>query len=197
MSRYSRARFLRSAASADDFGDDSGAEVAFVGRSNSGKSSALNAILQRKDLARTSRTPGRTQMVNLFELEPGQRIADLPGYGYARVPDDVRAGWERLMDSYFSDRESLAGVILIVDSRRGIGPGDEAMVAYASKRGVPIHVLLAKSDKLGRGALRPALESAGNALRGKATVQLFSARSGDGVAAAQGALEALLDHRRA
>ena len=102
MSRYSKARFLKSAASPAGFGDDSGYEVAISGRSNSGKSSALNAIVRRNDLARTSRTPGRTQFVNLFELEPGRRLADLPGYGFARVPPAVRAEWGRLMEQYFT-----------------------------------------------------------------------------------------------
>ena len=196
MSRYPRARFLRSAASPGDFGEDSGVEVAFVGRSNSGKSSALNAIVQRKDLARTSKTPGRTQFVNLFELEPGRRIADLPGYGHARVPATVRSAWERLMGAYFERRTSLAGVFLVVDCRRGVGVGDETMLAYASARGLSTHVLLVKCDKLGRGAAKMALEQARTALAPRATVQLFSAHSGEGVAAAQGTLDALLDRKR-
>ncbi len=101
-----------------------GCEVAFAGRSNSGKSSALNAIVRRRDLARTSRTPGRTQSVNLFELEPGRRLADLPGYGHANVPVAVRAAWGRLIETYFAERESLAGLFIIADSRRGFGDSD-------------------------------------------------------------------------
>lgn len=196
MSRYSRARFLTSAASPAGFGDDSGAEIAFAGRSNSGKSSALNAILRRKDLARTSRTPGRTQFVNLFELEPGRRLADLPGYGHARVPAAVRAAWGRLMDAYFTGRGSLAGLFIIVDSRRGFGESDQAMLEYASARGLPAHVLLSKSDKLGRNEARQTLQDVRRALGERAGVQLFSAQSGEGVDTAQGALEALLAGKR-
>jgi len=196
MSRYSKARFLKSADSPAAFGDDSGAEVAFAGRSNSGKSSALNAIVRRKDLARTSRTPGRTQFVNLFELEPGRRLADLPGYGYARVPAAVRAAWGRLMEAYFVERGSLAGLFIVVDSRRGFGASDEAMLEYASARGLPAHVLLSKSDKLGRNEARQALQTARRALGERAGVQLFSAESGEGVDTAQGALDALLAGKR-
>jgi GTP-binding protein len=192
MSRYSKARFLKSAASAAGFGDDSGYEVAISGRSNSGKSSALNAIVRRNDLARTSRTPGRTQFVNLFELEPGRRLADLPGYGFARVPPAVRAEWARLMDQYFMERQSLAGLFIVVDVRRGFGESDEAMLAYATARGVPSHVLLSKSDKLGRNEARQALVTARKALGERAGVQLFSAQSGEGVDGAQGALDAML-----
>ncbi|MGH8196904.1 MAG: ribosome biogenesis GTP-binding protein YihA/YsxC [Steroidobacteraceae bacterium] len=196
MSRYSQARFLKSADSPAAFGDDSGAEVAFAGRSNSGKSSALNAIVRRKDLARTSRTPGRTQFVNLFELEPGRRLADLPGYGHARVPAAVRAAWGRLMDAYFAERGSLAGLFIVVDSRRGFGASDEAMLEYASARGLPAHVLLSKSDKLGRNEARQVLQTARRALGERAGVQLFSAESGEGVDTAQGALDALLAGKR-
>jgi len=195
MSRYSRVRFLKSAASPAGFGDDSGFEVAISGRSNSGKSSALNAIVRRNDLARTSRTPGRTQFVNLFELEPGRRLADLPGYGYARVPPAVRAEWARLMDRYFAERQSLAGLFIVVDVRRGIGESDEAMLAYAASRGVPSHVLLTKADKLGRNEARQALATARKALGARAGVQLFSAQSGEGIDTAQGALEAMLGGR--
>jgi GTP-binding protein len=196
MSRYPRARFLKSADSAAAFGDDSGAEVAFSGRSNSGKSSALNAILRRGDLARTSRTPGRTQLVNLFEVEPGRRLADLPGYGYARVPPAMRAEWQRLMEAYFTTRESLAGLFLVVDARRGFADSDRAMLDYAAARGCPAHVLLTKADKLGRNEARATLDKTRQRLGGRATAQLFSAQSGEGVEAAQGALDALLARRR-
>ncbi len=195
MSRYVRARFLKSAASPAAFGDDSGAEIALAGRSNSGKSSALNAIVRRKDLARTSRTPGRTQFVNLFELEPGRRLVDLPGYGHARVPAAVRAAWGRLMDAYFAERRSLAGLFIVVDARRGFGDSDRIMLEYAALRCIPVHVLLTKADKLGRNEARATLRQATALLEGRAGVQLFSAVSGEGAEAAQGALEAMLAGR--
>ena len=196
MSRYPQVRFLKSADSAAAFGDDSGAEVAFAGRSNSGKSSALNAIIRRNDLARTSKTPGRTQLVNLFELAPGRRLADLPGYGFARVPPAMRADWKRLMEAYFTTRDSLAGLMLVVDVRRGFGDSDETMLEYAAARGRAVHVLLTKADKLGRNEGRSTLQKVRAQLGDRATVQLFSAESGEGVDGAQGAMEALLAGRR-
>jgi len=192
MSRYPKARFLKSAVSEATFGDDSGYEVAITGRSNSGKSSALNAILRRRDLARTSKMPGRTQAVNLFELEPGKRLADLPGYGHARVPDAVKAGWARLMESYFAGRASLSGLLIVVDARRGFGERDEAMLGYATERGIPSRVLLSKSDKLGRNEARQVLATTRALLAGRAGVQLFSATQGEGVDAAQAVLDEML-----
>ncbi len=196
MSRYPHARFLKSADSAAGFGDDSGAEVAFSGRSNSGKSSAINAIVGRKDLARTSRTPGRTQLINIFEIVPGRRIVDLPGYGYAKVPPAMREHWRRLMESYFRERESLAGLVIVVDARRGFGESDEAMLGYAEARGCPAHVLLTKADKLCRNESRQLLQVTRATLGTRAAAQLFSAETKEGVDAAQGALEALLSGLR-
>lgn len=195
MSRYPQARFLKSADSAAGFGDDSGVEVAFAGRSNSGKSSAINAIVGRRDLARTSRTPGRTQLVNLFEIVPGRRIVDLPGYGYAKVPPAMREHWGRLMEAYFRQRESLVGLVIVVDARRGFGENDETMLRYAEARGCPVQVLLTKADKLSRNESRSVLSETRARLGQRAEAQLFSAETKDGVDAAQGALEALLDRR--
>jgi GTP-binding protein len=130
--------------------------------------------------------------VNLFELQPGRRLVDLPGYGHSKVPDLVRAAWAELMDAYFRGRSSLAGLLIVADARRGFGVSDEAMLAYAAARGVPSHVLLSKADKLGRNEARRALEAAREALAGRASAQLFSAKSGEGVDAAQRALEAML-----
>jgi GTP-binding protein len=195
MPRYPKARFLTSAVAAAGFAEDSGAEVAFAGRSNSGKSSAINAIAGRRDLARTSRTPGRTQLVNFFEIAPGRRVVDLPGYGFAQVPQAMRENWRRLTDAYFRRRDSLAGLVIVVDARRGFGDSDEAMLEYAEARGCPVHVLLAKADKLGRNESRSVLGATRARLGERARPQLFSAVSGEGLDHARRSLEALLARR--
>lgn len=183
MSLFPHARFVVSAASPAQFPGDHGAEVAFVGRSNAGKSSAINAIVQRQGLARISKTPGRTQLLNFFELAPGRRIVDLPGYGYARVPEAQRRAWGPLIEA-LRGRAALRGLFVVVDARRGVGPGDDALLDWAPP-GVPVHVLLSKCDKLARGAAQSALAAARAALSGRATVQLFSATNQSGVEEAQ------------
>ena len=195
MSQYPEARFLSSAASADQLVADDGAEVAFVGRSNAGKSSAINTIVNRRQFARTSKTPGRTRLINFFELAAGKRLVDLPGYGFARVADPVRAGWERLIGGYFANRGSLRGLFLIVDARRGLGEGDQQLLALAGSAGLPVHVLLSKADKLKRGQAAAALRQARKALGSRATVQLYSALKRDGVDEARGRLDGMLDGR--
>ncbi|MBM5812113.1 MAG: ribosome biogenesis GTP-binding protein YsxC [Gammaproteobacteria bacterium] len=195
MSAFPRARFLASAGAPGGFGDDSGAEVAVAGRSNSGKSSAINVILGRRGLARASATPGRTQLVNFFELEPGRRLVDLPGYGYARAPVAAQQRWARLAEDYFRRRQSLAGLLLVVDVRRGVGDADRVLLDYAAARGLPVHVLLTKADKLTRNEARVAARRSAADLAGRATVQAFSAVSGEGGDAARGALAAMLAGR--
>lgn len=179
MASFPDARFLLSAAAPAQFPADRGAEVAFAGRSNAGKSSAINAIVGRQGLARTSKTPGRTRLINFFELSPLERIVDLPGYGYASAPESERRAWPRLIEA-LREREALRGLFVIVDARRGIGAGDEALLEWASPR-QRVHVLLAKADKLSRSEARQALAAAGGALRQRATVQLFSAHARTGV----------------
>lgn len=195
MSAYPRARFLVSAGDPGGLGDDTGTEVAVAGRSNSGKSSAINAIVGRHGLARTSTTPGRTQLVNFFELEPGRRLVDLPGYGYARAPVAVQQRWARLVEAYFQRRRSLSGLLLVVDARRGPGEADRVLLDYAAARGLPVHVLLTKADKLTRNEARVATRRTTGELAGRATVQAFSAVSGEGGDAARGALAAMLAGR--
>src|SRR5271165_7666401 len=134
MSTYPHVRFLTSAAEAHQLAPDLGKEIAFAGRSNAGKSTAINAITQRAGLSRVSRTPGRTQLINFFELTPERRLVDLPGYGYAKVPERVRTRWLQLMEHYFNVRGSLVGLVLIVDSRRGLGPEDAAMLEWVLAR---------------------------------------------------------------
>jgi len=195
VSRFPNARFMLSAAAAAQFPPDDGAEVAFAGRSNAGKSSAINAITQRKALARTSKTPGQTRLLNYFELAPGQRIVNLPGYGYAAAPPAERAKWAPLIDQLRA-RQSLRGLFLVVDARRGVGEEDERLIAWADPTSRAVHVLLAKADKLTRNEARAALAAAHKQLAGRATVQLLSSHKGDGVPEAQKALLALLAGER-
>lgn len=177
-------RFLKSAAARGDFPADSGREIAFVGRSNSGKSTAINAILGIRKLARVSKTPGRTRLVNFFELAPDCRVVDLPGYGFARVPDAVREAWRRLLDAYFRERRSLVALMLTVDIRRGLGPLDRDMLAWIEPQRLPLGILLTKADKLRRGAAMQQEREAA-AAAGAARVTRFSALDGSGVETAQ------------
>jgi len=181
-----------SAAAPGQFPPDEGVEVAFAGRSNAGKSSAINAITQRNTLARTSKTPGRTQLLNFFELEPARRIVDLPGYGYADVPDAERRKWAPLIGA-LQGRQSLRGLFLIVDSRRGVSQADADLMDWAGERAV--HVLLAKADKLNRRDGAEALRNAADLLGERATVQLFSAHGKTGVEQAQHRLIEWFTHK--
>jgi GTP-binding protein len=194
MSTYPHLRFLTSAAEARQLAPDMGREIAFAGRSNSGKSSAINAITERSGLARVSRTPGRTQLINFFELEPDRRLVDLPGYGFAKVPEDVRRRWLQLMEHYFNVRESLVGLVLIVDSRRGLGPQDAGMLEWVLARDRRAHVLLTKSDKLNRRDGDRVLRETREACSDTAvTVQLFSAHARQGLAEARAVMDSWLE----
>ena len=193
MSQYPDARFILSANAAAQFLPDEGREVAVAGRSNAGKSSAINVIVNRRQFARTSKTPGRTQLVNFFELAEGKRLVDLPGYGFAKVSDKVRAHWGRLLEDYFESRKSLTGLFLVVDIRRRLTAFDEQMLAFAESVSVPVHVLLTKADKLKRGQASTALLEVRKALGERGTVQLFSALKRDGVNEARDALDGFLN----
>lgn len=195
MSAYPQVRFLTSASAAAQFPPDAGVEVAVAGRSNAGKSSAINAIVQRKGLARTSKTPGATRLVNFFELEPGRRLVDLPGYGFAAVAGAMREHWGRLIEGYFRRRAALRGVIVVMDVRHPLRDQDWDMLGLARSRSLPVHLLLTKADKLGRGARSAACAAVRREAGGQVTVQVFSALSGEGVAEARSALERLLAGR--
>ena len=184
MSLFPHVRFLLSVAGADQFPPDQGREVAFAGRSNAGKSSAINAITARNSLARISRTPGRTKLLNFFELEPGARIIDLPGYGYAEASPAERRQWTALIET-LPQRESLTGLFLIVDIRRGLGEQDEQLISWASAAGWRVHVLLAKSDKLNQRERSAALKETEKLCGDRATAQVFSAHDRTGVQTAQ------------
>jgi GTP-binding protein len=182
MSNYPNVKFMTSAAEPNQLATDSGREIAFAGRSNSGKSTALNAITQRAGLARVSRTPGRTQLINFFELTPGRRLVDLPGYGFAKVPERVRRHWLELMGHYFNVRESLVGLMLIVDSRRGLGAQDVAMLEWVLARNRFAHVLLTKTDKLNRrDSQRVLAETLAAGADAAVSAQLFSAHTSQGI----------------
>jgi GTP-binding protein len=182
MKLFTHAVFIASAGAPHQFPPEGLPEVAFLGRSNVGKSSAINALTGRKRLAFISKTPGRTQTVNFYELDGAAMLVDLPGYGYARVPEALRAGWERLVGSYLQGRRSLMGVVVLLDARRPLSPQDRRLIAWLD----PLHVerlyLLVKSDKLARAARSTALRDAFRALAaGKDEVLLFSSTHGDGV----------------
>ena len=170
------------------------AEIAFAGRSNAGKSSAINTLTGRKRLAYVSKTPGRTQLINFFELSSERRLVDLPGYGFAKVPERVRLHWLQLMEHYFNVRESLVGLILIVDSRRGLGAQDAGMLEWVLARDRFAHVLLTKADKLNRrDADRVLRETAAACSDTSVTAQLFSAHERTGLDEARQVMDRWLD----
>lgn len=177
MSLFRHAVFVTSAARPDALPVSAGAEIAFAGRSNAGKSSAINALVGHTRLAYVSKTPGRTQLINFFRLPGGASLVDLPGYGYAAVPDSIRRHWQELLESYLTRRDSLVGLVLIMDARHPLTLLDRQMLDWYAPTGRPIHVLLTKSDKLARGPAKQILEKTrcGLAAWGPlVTAQLFS-----------------------
>ena len=191
MSQFPNVRFLLSAASEEQFPTDAGTEVLFAGRSNSGKSSAINTILVRNGLARASKTPGRTRLLNFFEIEEGRRIIDLPGYGYAEASPVEKKQWIALIQK-LPKRTCISGLVLIVDIRRGIKEQDEQLLNWADASGWPMHVLLTKADKLNQRDRAAALKEAEEILGEGVTAQVFSATDKIGVQAAQKRLVELL-----
>ena len=149
---YHKARFWRATPDTRHLPPDEGLEVAFAGRSNAGKSSALNAICQQRALARTSKTPGRTQQIVFFNLDEGRNLVDLPGYGYAKVPEKLKRQWYELVEGYLAERRALQGLILVMDVRHPLTDFDQQMLEWAAHAGMPVHILLTKADKLKRGA---------------------------------------------
>jgi GTP-binding protein len=180
---YRGAHYLTSAAKLTQCPEDSGWEVAFAGRSNAGKSSAINSLTNNKKLAKTSKTPGRTQLLNFFELSDCQRLVDLPGYGFAKVPLAVKREWTKQLENYLQKRESLRGLILLMDVRHPMQPFDQQMLNWALSASMPVHILLTKSDKLKRGPASATLLKVRADLapyQELATVQLFSALKHEG-----------------
>lgn len=175
---YRHASFLTSASRLAQCPPDEGWEVAFAGRSNAGKSSAINSLTRNHKLARTSKTPGRTQLINFFTLTDRQRLVDLPGYGFAKVPQAVKREWTRTLENYLQHRQSLRGLVLLMDVRHPLQPFDQQMLDWALAAAMPVHILLTKADKLKKGpAKNTLLKVRGQLARhaGMVTVQLFSA----------------------
>ncbi|WP_036170360.1 ribosome biogenesis GTP-binding protein YihA/YsxC [Noviluteimonas dokdonensis] len=182
---FARARYVLSAHNYRQLPPDQGSEVAFAGRSNAGKSSALNALAQQNALARVSKTPGRTQQLVFFEVQPHRHLVDLPGYGYAKVPKDLQSHWQQFLDGYFSTRDALQGLVVIMDIRHPLKDYDRQMLGYAANRGIPAHAVLTKADKLSRGATANTLQAVRMELSrvfgDTVSVQAFSAESKQGV----------------
>ena len=193
-----RAHYLMSAHNPRQLPPDGGFEVAFAGRSNAGKSSALNAICQQNALAKVSKTPGRTQQLVFFEVEPERCLVDLPGYGYAKVPKDLQAHWQSFIDSYFRTREALKGLVVVMDIRHPLKDYDRQMLAYAVERGLPAHAILTKADKFGRGQQTQALMAVRRELQSAygdtVSVQTFSGESKQGVDEARAVIEGWLGY---
>lgn len=184
MLNFQKTRFLTSAAAVKQAPKDEGKELAFVGRSNSGKSSALNAITRIGGLARTSKTPGRTQLINFFTIDDAHRLVDLPGYGFAKVHAEIKERWQKELMKYLDTRESLVGIILIMDSRHPFQPYDIFFLEWAAQAQLPMHILLSKSDKLSRQQLTNTLRLVKNELINYGenfSVQSFSALKKHGV----------------
>lgn len=189
---YRQASFLTSAARLEQAPPDAGYEVAFAGRSNAGKSSAINTLCEQKALARTSKTPGRTQLLNFFALDEERRLVDLPGYGYAKVAVDIKRDWQGSLADYLERRRSLRGLIVLMDIRHPLKDYDRQMLDWAASIGLPVHVLLTKADKLKRGPAASTLLATRRELAAygdQVSAQLFSALKRSGVDAAYAVLD--------
>ncbi|QCZ91969.1 ribosome biogenesis GTP-binding protein YihA/YsxC [Salinimonas iocasae] len=184
MTYFTKATFSTSAPDIRHLKNDEGIEVAFAGRSNAGKSSALNALTRQKNLARTSKTPGRTQMINVFELDDERRLIDLPGYGFAQVPLAMKKKWQQSLGEYLQKRKSLKGLVVLMDIRHPFKDLDQDLIYWAVDAGIPVLAVLTKSDKLKSGKRKEQLmmaEEAALAFMGDVTVQTFSALSKQGL----------------
>ena len=181
---YHMTHFVLSAPDIRHLPSDAGIEVAFAGRSNAGKSSALNTLTQQKSLARISKTPGRTQLINLFEVEPGIRLVDLPGYGYAQVPEEMKRKWQRSLGEYLQMRNSQKGLVVLMDIRHPLKDLDQQMIQWAVDVGTPVMLLLTKADKLASGARQAQVKMVREAVKefmGDIQVEAFSSPKKMGV----------------
>lgn len=181
---YHQAKFINSAPRLQDAPPDQGMEIAFAGRSNAGKSSAINALVQQNALARVSKTPGRTQLLNFFEIDARRKLVDLPGYGYAKVPVAIKRDWQKMMENYLKNRKALCGIVLVMDIRHPLTEFDWQMVEWCEHTGQPLHILLTKADKLKFGAAKNTLLAVQRELGQSSitvTLQLFSALNKTGI----------------
>jgi len=193
---YRRASFLTSASKSSQFPEHEMLEVGFAGRSNAGKSSAINTLCDQKALARTSKTPGRTQLINFFPLDEARCLVDLPGYGYAKVPEKMRREWQKLMESYLGERKQLRGLVIIMDIRHPLKDYDIQMLEWCEQMGTPAHILLTKADKLKKGAASKQLLGVKKLLKEEGfevTLQMFSALKKTGIEDLQKVLDDWLE----
>jgi GTP-binding protein len=180
---YRQAHYTISATQLSELPADNGIEVAFAGRSNAGKSSAINTITEQKSLARISKTPGRTQMINFFNIDDTNSLVDLPGYGYAKVPEKVKIRWQQTLGKYLETRKALKGLMLMMDIRHPLKEFDLQMIKWANNADLPVHILLTKSDKLKNGAAKTSSLQVSDTLKKQqlsASVQLFSSLNKQG-----------------
>ena len=188
----SNAQYLISVHNRSQLPPDEGVEVAIAGRSNSGKSSLINRLCRKKSLARTSRTPGRTRQLVFFQLDPERHLVDLPGYGYAAVSTDLKQHWKGLIQGYLETRRALAGLVVVMDIRHPLKHTDRQLIEFAIDCDLPLHLVLTKADKLGRGRRTEALKSVGREVGDLATAQVFSAESGLGLEELEQVMESWL-----
>lgn len=193
---YQKTHFITSAPDINHMPPDDGIEVAFAGRSNAGKSTSLNKLTNQKRLAKTSKTPGRTQLINVFQVEEGRRIIDLPGYGFAQVPLEMKKKWQRALGEYLQKRESLKGLVVLMDIRHPMKDLDQELIYWAADCQIPVLVLLTKADKLKKGPCNSTLlkiREASLAFCGNVQVETFSALKGTGVDKLRAKLDSWLD----
>nr|WP_055735056.1 ribosome biogenesis GTP-binding protein YihA/YsxC [Agarivorans gilvus] len=197
---FQNTHFITSAPNIQAMPEDSGIEVAFAGRSNAGKSSALNALTRQKSLARTSKTPGRTQLINVFEISEGFRLIDLPGYGFAQVPEEIKKQWQKSLSEYLQDRQSLQGIVVLMDIRHPFKDTDNGLIQWAVDCDLPVLALLTKADKLKQGARKAAVlkgRETAKAFGGEVRVEAFSSLKKQGLDILQNTLASWFDQHQA
>ncbi len=192
---FANLQFLTSAAELHQLPADNGLEIAFAGRSNAGKSTALNTLARQRQLARASRTPGRTQLINLFTLREGVRLVDLPGYGFAQVPEEIKLRWQKTLGDYLNSRQCLKGLVVLCDIRHPLKDLDRNLLSWANQRQLQVLLLLTKADKLSRGAVAATVQQVQRApevTSGQVTVAPFSSLAKQGIEALEGFIQGLI-----